>query len=114
MKSVVPPPDDDEQEQMGDAPMGHTPYTPLGTDNDKPGKEAVAELMEQTPLIRQVLGHIDQKIKLLEKSTNISDETLTNPEKFMHVVAGRKVAIATLEKERDYLQRKVKQVVSKQ
>lgn len=111
-KSTVPPPDQDEL--AADQPMGHTPFTPLGVDNDKPSNEAKAEVMAQIPLLRDQLKRFDRKIAALENYSNISDATLTDPVKFMHIVAGRRAAVLYIKTERDYLQRKVDKVLSKQ
>lgn len=110
--TVVKPPQDDDFD--GDMPTGHTPYTPLGVDDRKTSKEEMGEVMAQIPLLRDQLKRFDSKIKALENYSNISDATLTNTEKFMHVVAGRKVAVGFIKSERKYLQGRIDKVLSKQ
>lgn len=111
--TVVKPPNQDD-DLAADQPMGHTPFTPLGVDDDKPSAEAKAEVMAQIPVLRDQLKRFDTRIAMLENYGNISDATLKDTEKFMHVVAGRKVAIGIIKGERKYLQARVDRVLSKQ
>lgn len=98
-----------EDQQQPDQPTNHTPLlTPLGTDSkSNDGNNAPS-------VLRKLMEHYDHKLAFLTDDTNLGDEILLDPAKFMHAIAGRKTSVIFIKSEKAYLQSQIDRLSSKQ
>lgn len=55
-------------------------------------------------IIEKMRKHFNEQIKILDSVSAIPDEVKTNPEEFMHTVAGYDIARQYLEGQKNYLE----------
>ena len=62
-----------------------------------------SEVTNELPVIDTVLKHLDKSIKFYSSVESISDDVLTNPDEFMHIVAANKLVVSILKTEKENL-----------
>lgn len=66
-------------------------------------------VFSELPIIQKVIKHLEDAVEFYSKIDSISEEVLTTPADFMHVVMGNKLAVDTLNKEIEALRLLVKE-----
>lgn len=95
-----------------DEPVNHTSYT-FGEDPHEQDRKKNA-VLQQVPLLAEVLKHIDNRIAELMSPETYGDDILTDPVKHMHADAGRKIGLKELRYEKAYIQSKINALPSDQ
>lgn len=70
--------------------------------------ESDEQILEQLPVLQDVITHIDKQITFYDSVNSIADDVLVHPEQFMHVVAANKLTADNLRQERNYIYSKIK------
>jgi hypothetical protein len=65
--------------------------------------DEIKRTLAAIPVLNDEVTYLDSRIAFYESVHSVSDEALTNPEVFMHIIAGNKVAAQNLTIERDAL-----------
>lgn len=98
--------------QIEDEPSNHG-FTPLATEK-KDREDARKQVLEQVPVLAEILDHFNEIISKLTSPLNFPDDLLVDSDKFMHTIAGRKHASAEIKSQRDYLQNRLDELLSDQ
>lgn len=97
-----------------DERVNHTPFTPLGEDNDHPEIEQFAALMKQIPEIKLIMKRFQKQIDHLNSLSAVPMSATKDVDLFRHTVAANKMFVSYLTKEQNYLQKKIESLLLKQ
>lgn len=70
---------------------------------EKEIKDEEAQALKSEPLLKKTMDHLSNRIAHYKSIDAIPEDTLANPEEFMHVVAAQKVVVSILESEKELL-----------
>jgi len=89
---------------------------PLTGQAFRPGVKSIVEknerskeqIVEQLPLVKEVLAHLDKQIAFYDSVNSVPDEVLLKPEEFMHLIAANKLTVQNLRAEKGFIESKIK------
>jgi len=76
---------------------------PVNEEQKQEIKQDKAQAVQAKPVIKKALKYLDELIVFYGSIESISDDVLTNPNEFMHVVAANKLTKQSLVQVREYL-----------
>lgn len=71
-------------------------------------KRSEEQIIEQLPLLKEVLAHLDKQIAFYDSVNSVPDEVLLKPDEFMHLIAANKLTAKNLRAEKGYIESKIK------
>lgn len=80
-------------------------FSPTEPKDQREAREAEEnELFSALPLIKAMIGRLEERITFYGSVESVPDDVLVHPEEFMHVVAANKLVKQNLESEKDFLE----------
>lgn len=86
-------------------PGGGAPWLP--TEDQEQKNELLTEkanVFNALPLIQEIIGRFEEKIKFYESVKSIPNELKANPEAFMHMAVANEQTVVSLVGEKNYLE----------
>jgi hypothetical protein len=85
-----------------------TGAAPINQQEEQEKKEK--ETLDQLPLLKEVLDHLESRIKLYSSIDSIPSDVRLHPDEFMHVVEANRLTRTNLQQERNFILNRIKSV----